>query len=78
MRFGALTQGDQGLWGVYVIDDESVVNRRLVELIHTEANRVYARGTLADGDWVVDSGVHRIVPGQKVLATESEAVHNAG
>ena len=77
LPLGALTQGDRGLWGVYVINRDNVVNRRLVELIHTEANRVFARGTLADGDRVIDTGVHRIVPGQRVRATESRSVSNA-
>ena len=43
--------------------------RRQLELIHTEADRAYVRGTLFDGDLVIVAGVHRIVPGMPVRAT---------
>lgn len=77
LPLSALTQGDRGLWGVYVIDDDNIVRRQLVELVHTEANRVFARGTLTDGDRVVDAGVHRIVPGQAVTPTASNLASHA-
>lgn len=78
LPLGALTQGSRGLWSVYVIEPENVVSRRLVEIIHTETNRVFARGTLAEGDRVIDNGVHRIVPGQAVEPTASWGVSHAG
>ena len=64
----ALTESDRGLWGVYVVNPERRVERRLVEILHTESDRAYVRGTLVAGDAVVQSGVHRIVPGQLVEA----------
>lgn len=73
LPLSALTQGERGLWGVYVIGVDNTVNRRLVELIHTETNRVFARGTLKQGDKVIDTGVHRVVPGQEVLPTNASA-----
>ena len=66
----ALTEGDRGLWGVFVVDADSLVERRLVEIIHTEAERAYVRGTLSAGDRVVSTGVQRIVPGQRVALVE--------
>lgn len=65
----ALTESDRGLWGVYVVSPENIAERRLVEVVHTEADRVFVRGTLRPEDRVVQTGVHRIVPGQRVNAT---------
>ena len=69
----ALTASDRGLWGLYVVDNNSQVERRLVEVIHTEADRVYVRGTLSDNNRVIHTGVQRIVPGQKVTLNESSS-----
>ena len=68
----ALTASDRGLWAVYVVNAEDIVERRLVEVIHNEASRAYARGLLSDRDRVVNSGVQRIVPGQAVLPLRAE------
>jgi RND family efflux transporter MFP subunit len=65
----ALTESDRGLWGVYVVSTDNIIQRRLVEVVHTEADRVFVRGTLSNADRVVKTGVHRIVPGQRVNAT---------
>ena len=67
----ALTESDRGLWGVFVINGDSVVERRLVEVIHTEADQAYVRGTLKPGEKVVRTGVQRIVPGQAVTVLRS-------
>ena len=69
LPLAALTESDRGLWGVYVINTSNQVERHLVEIVHTEAQRVFARGTLVQGDRVINSGVHRIVPGQSVKPT---------
>ncbi len=62
----ALTASDRGLWGVYVIDADNTVERRLVEIVHTDAERVFVRGTLSNDDRVIATGVQRVVPGQTV------------
>lgn len=62
----ALTESDRGLWGIFVIREDSSVERRLVEIIHAEANQAFVRGTLNPGERVVRTGVQRIVPGQRV------------
>ena len=67
----ALTESDRGLWGIFVINDDSAVERRLVEIIHVEANQAFVRGTLNPGERVVKTGVQRIVPGQRVDATRA-------
>lgn len=66
----ALSPGSQGLWAVYVVelDDQqrSVIRRRDVERLHTTADAVFVRGTLAEGEQLVANGVHRLVAGQLV------------
>ncbi len=62
----ALTESDRGLWGAYVVNGDSSAERRLVEILHVEADRAYVRGTLNPGERVIDTGVQRIVPGQVV------------
>lgn len=61
----ALTRSDRGLWSCFVQVDNRV-ERRDVEVLHTENNRVLVRGLLNAGDRVVTNGVQRFVPGQKV------------
>ena len=61
----ALTRSDRGLWSCFVLV-ENTVERRDVEVLHTEADRVLVRGLLKAGDRVVTVGVQRLVPGQQV------------
>ena len=50
------------------------LERRPIEILHEEAERVYVRGALRAGEAVVQSGVHRLVPGQLArLARKAEA-----
>ncbi len=66
LPMSALTAADRGLWSVYVINTDNIIERRLLEVVHSEAERVFARGTLSHADRVVYTGVQRIVPGQIV------------
>ncbi|MBD2465250.1 efflux RND transporter periplasmic adaptor subunit [Oscillatoria sp. FACHB-1407] len=61
----ALTPGDRGLWSCFVVVDGKL-ERRDVEVLHTETDRVLVRGLLQSGDQVVTEGVQRLVPGQVV------------
>ena len=70
LPISALTASDRGLWGVYVINDEDTIERRLIDVVHTEAERVFARGTLQNNERLVRTGVQRVVPGQQVQAVE--------
>jgi RND family efflux transporter MFP subunit len=68
---GALVKGDRGLWSAYALvpadrPDTYRVQRRDVETLYTESNRVLVRGLLSPGELVVSDGVHRIVPDQLV------------
>lgn len=76
----ALTQDIRGLWSAYTVvpaDAEAntyTVQPQSVEILHQESageaaqagTQVLVRGTLQAGDRVVASGVHRLVPGQRV------------
>ncbi len=76
----ALNESLRGLWSVFTVepvadaaDDIGRIVRKDVEILHIEEDRVYVRGTLADGDLVVRSGAFRFTPGQRVRIV-SEAV----
>lgn len=65
----ALTESRRGLWSVYVVEQDGSdwrVRPRLVEIVHSDADRVFVRGTLRDGERFVTGGLQRIVPDQKV------------
>lgn len=65
----ALTADHSGLWSCYVVDSaEKVSNARKqsVEVLHHRGDWVFVRGTLNDGQMLIDDGLHRIVPGQRV------------
>jgi membrane fusion protein, multidrug efflux system len=66
----ALAESDRGLWGVYVVNDTATLERRLVEILHSDAERAFVRGTLRDGERIVVTGVQRLVPGQQVEAAD--------
>ena len=83
----ALIQGERGLWSCYVTgepaelesfdEDENRifrVQRRDVEVLHTESDRVLVRGTIQPNDRIIVTGTHRIVPEQLVVATKNKSV----
>ena len=75
LPLSALTESSRGLWAVYVANGSDgeigVVERRELEILHQETDRVFVRGTLAGDDRVVVAGNHRLVPGQSVHITSS-------
>ena len=65
----ALVKGDRGLWSCYALvseDGESKAERRYLELLETQGDRVLVRGTIQLGDEIITDGTHRLVPGQLV------------
>ncbi len=75
-----MTESSRGLWACYVAEELSRrelpdsathrLRRRELEIVHQEADRVFVRGTLADGELIVTEGMQRLVPDQLVrLAT---------
>ena len=82
----ALMRGVRGLWSCLVVipqpENESeqaggepglIVERRDVEILHTEEARVLVRGTLREGERVIITGMQRIVPGQRVRISSGES-----
>ncbi len=73
LPISALTESRRGLWSTFALvsegggDPASVrVERRELQVLHTESERAFVRGTLRDGDVIVATGLHRLVPGQRV------------
>lgn len=69
----ALTEGVRGLWSLYVLRPigggdglEADLVRADVEVLHTEADRVFVRGALREGDRFVSDGLHRVALGMRV------------
>ena len=72
LPISALTKGERGLWSCYALDKSGKqlrVERRLVELLETQNQQVFVRGTLQPGDEIVVKGTHRLIPGQVVTAS---------
>lgn len=72
----ALVEGSRGLWFCYVLGEnvgEQVftVERQEVEVLHTQSDRVFVRGTLEPGDRIITNGTHRVVIGQRVQPVAS-------
>ena len=67
----ALVKSDRGLWSCYAVvatdnGDSKQVERRLVEVLETDGERVLVRGTLQEGDVIITDGTQRLVPSQLV------------
>lgn len=72
----ALAEGRRGLWSVYVLrtdGDLFMLEPRVVETVRIEAERVFVRGAVAEGDLLLASGLQRITPGQRVVPALAEA-----
>tara|TARA_R110002051_G_scaffold165688_1_gene236510 strand:- start:16565 stop:17653 length:1089 start_codon:yes stop_codon:yes gene_type:complete len=72
----ALAEGRRGLWTVYVLQpdrDDYRLEGRVVETVRIEADRVFVRGAVADGELVLASGLARITPGLRVAPAVLEA-----
>ncbi len=76
----ALTESVRGLWACFVALPDSEagpesyrLDRRDLEVLHEYSDRVFVRGAIQDGDWVLANGLQKVAPGQrvKVLAIES-------
>jgi len=75
LPLAALSDGVRGLWVVQVVlpqDDGSWrVESRDVQVLHAAAEQVFVSGALRDGERVIDSGIHRVAPGQTVRLIDS-------
>ena len=67
----ALSKGIRGLWSVLLVqqnqgDQQWRTEKRDVEVIYTQTDRVLVKGALQSGDLIVADGLHRITNGQQV------------
>lgn len=65
----ALRDGPRGLWQlttVSEVDGATVTALEAVELLFSDGERAYVRGTFRDGARYITDGPHRVVPGQRV------------
>jgi RND family efflux transporter MFP subunit len=65
---------DQNVKFVYVVGDDGVANRRVVELGRREGEMRVITSGLAAGDRVIVKGMQRVKPGQRVEAQAEPAV----
>ena len=70
LPINALVKSDRGLWSCYALvegkEGESKAERRYLELLETQSDRVLVKGTIEPGDEIITDGVHRLIPGQIV------------
>ncbi len=68
----ALAESRRGLWSVYSLkpykgyENYATLSRQELQVLYTDANRVFVRGTLQDGDRIITGGIHRLAPNQLV------------
>ncbi|MCC2617402.1 efflux RND transporter periplasmic adaptor subunit [Aestuariibacter halophilus] len=76
----ALSSGVRGLWTVLTVAGEGAqeVIPVSVEVMFADGDRVYVRGPLSSGDFVVVHGTQRLVPHQQVVARTVDAKLTAG
>jgi RND family efflux transporter MFP subunit len=67
----ALTSGIRGLWTLFVVSStgQQAVSSKSVEILYSEQGKVFVRGAIKQGEWLVTKGGHRLVPAQLVHAT---------
>ncbi|WP_191621251.1 efflux RND transporter periplasmic adaptor subunit [Marinihelvus fidelis] len=79
----AITEGARGTWIIYAAVDDGTdpslltLEARSVSIRHAAAGQVYVTGAIEDDARVVAAGLHRLAPGQKVLAATPEELADA-
>lgn len=74
----ALAESRRGLWSVYTLKPYKgssvygTLSRQELQVIYTDSNRVFIRGTVQNGERVISGGIHRLVPGQLVRIAEAK------
>lgn len=71
LPLSALARGERGLWSAYAVINgetkgELILEKRKIEILHTEGDRVLVRGTLKTGDQIVINGTHKLASNQRV------------
>jgi multidrug efflux system membrane fusion protein len=66
----AIQRGPQGTF-VYVVNEESIVELRLVEVLATHGDQTALSSGLEEGETVVTEGIERLRPGSKVTIPDT-------
>lgn len=53
------------------------VSKQQVEVLYSQADRSFIRGTIADGDWIISQGAHRLLDGQRVQVNIDPAANDS-
>jgi multidrug efflux pump subunit AcrA (membrane-fusion protein) len=69
----ALDRGERDLWSCFVVTAEGTVERRDLTILHLTGEAALVSGHLRAGERVVSGGVHRLVPGERVVVPAGEA-----
>lgn len=69
----ALSEGIQGLWTLYLLDDDNLLRRESVEVLHATGTHAFVAGTFPATARYVPAGAHRIAPGQRVDPRPAES-----
>lgn len=70
LPLAALSEAERGLWSVMTVRDGAdgpIIGREAVEILHTEGDRAFVRGSLTEGARVVVAGPHRLTVGQRIV-----------
>jgi hypothetical protein len=62
----ALASGVRGLWTLYIVDENQTIQTRLVSIVYADETKAFVTGAINQGEQVVISGIHRLVPQQQV------------
>ena len=65
----ALLEGERGAWTVLKIaqvGSSQIAVREVVEVLETQGDMAYVRGTVGDGELLMANGVHKVTPGTQV------------
>jgi len=76
----AMTREMESTWSIYTVDhygDEAIVNRRAVDVLHSEPDRVLVNGELQAGQHLISTGTSRVVPGQSVRIVSADTEPSA-
>jgi RND family efflux transporter MFP subunit len=74
----ALASSVRGLWTLYVVDANNTIQTRLVSIEYADNTNAFVSGAINDGEKVVVSGIHRLVPQQSVsnvVEVENQFTH---
>lgn len=62
----SLASGVRGLWTLYIVNADNIIETRLVSIEYAGSSRAFVVGAINTGDKLVVSGIHRLVPMQTV------------